>query len=144
MINSVNIFILTLTLFNKKLISGLSYIKILSLEKVPSCWSQPFALRTGHELLRARYLTLNAMQQIAPLFDAQCPVLLTDISVLNTSRSSPDSDISALDVSRRAVSRSLRIRHLALFADRGLLRTLHFAPCVELASLHPQRLSPGT
>jgi Cu/Ag efflux pump CusA len=33
MINSVNIFILTLTLFNKKLISGLSYIKILSLEK---------------------------------------------------------------------------------------------------------------
>jgi len=32
--------------------------------------------------------------------------LLTDISVLNTSRSSPDSDISALDVSRRAVSRS--------------------------------------
>jgi Cu/Ag efflux pump CusA len=33
MINSVNIFILTLTLFNKKLISGLSYKKILSLEK---------------------------------------------------------------------------------------------------------------
>jgi len=110
----------------------------------PSCWSQPFALRTGHELLRARHLTLSAMQQIAPLFDTQCPVLLTDISVLNTSRSSPDSDISALDVSRRPVRELLRIRHLAHFADRGLLRTLHLAPCVELVSLHPQHLSPGT
>jgi len=89
-------------------------------------------------------LTLCAMQQIAPLFGAQCPVLLTDISVLNTLRSSPDSDISALDVLRRPVSGLLRIRHLTLFADRGLLRTLHFAPCVELVSIYPQHLSPGT
>jgi hypothetical protein len=64
--------------------------------------------------------------------------------VLNTLRSSPDSDISVFDVSRRPVSGLLRIRHLALFADRGLLRTLHFAPCVELDSLHPQHRSPVT
>jgi len=89
-------------------------------------------------------LTLSAMQQIAPLFDTQCPVLLTDISVLNTLRSSPDSDISAFDVSRRPVRELLRIRHLALFADRGLLRTLHLAPCAELVSIHPPHQSPST
>jgi len=33
---------------------------------------------------------------------------------------------------------------LARFADRGLLRTLHFAPCAELVSVHLQHLSPGT
>jgi len=73
---------------------------MLYLYYVPSCWSQPFALRTVHELLRARHLALSAMQQIAPLFDTQFPALLTDISVLNTLRSSPGSDISTLDVSR--------------------------------------------
>jgi len=115
-----------------------------ALRRGPSCWSQPFALRTVHELLRARHLTLSAMQQIALLFATQCPALLTDISVLNTSRSSPDSDISAFDDSRRPVSGLLRIRHLTRFADRGLLRTLHFASYAELVSIHPQHLSTCT
>jgi len=44
----------------------------------------PLALCPAHELLRARHLALNATQQIAPLFDTQFPVLLTDIAVLNT------------------------------------------------------------
>jgi hypothetical protein len=64
--------------------------------------------------------------------------------VLNTLRSSSSSDISAFDISRRPVRGLLRIRHLALFADRGLLRTLHSAPCAELVSIHLQHLLPGT
>jgi len=41
----------------------------------------------------------------------------------------------------RAVRELLRVRHLTLFADRGLLRTLHFAPRAAHGLLRVQPLS---
>jgi len=96
---------------------------------VPSCWLQPFALRTAHELLRARHLALNATQQITPLFDTQFPVLLTDIAVLNT-------------FALATLPGYLRARWLlpAPYADRSAFdtwRSLLHADCSALFTLRP-------
>jgi len=95
----------------------------------PSCWLQPFALRTAHELLRARHLALNATQQITPLFDTQFPVLLTDIAVLNT-------------FALATLPGYLRARWLlpAPYADRSAFdtwRSLLHADCSALFTLRP-------
>jgi len=122
-------------LYNKPHLS-LSAAIVFMAKNVPSCWSQPSALRTAHGLLHARHLH-PVLYTDCSVVDTECRVLPADRSVFNTLALCP-------------VPGLLRARHLTFRFMPGLLRARRFlslccsriAPCSAHAALFRARIAP--